>query len=129
MPKGIWVYNLKPAKLPQTAKNRLLKIVNDFVASSERLSKEVNRVDIRAGRIYLFHLVEQFIPKDIEVQFIKPLIDGKYVEYPKARITLFDTKGGQCSADWLRHTGHWHELHRGSLEECLNFIEDNEHWF
>jgi hypothetical protein len=96
----MWVYNPKPAKLTQNAKDFLdflLKRVNNFVASSERLSKEVNRIDVRAGRIYLFHLVEQFIPTGIEVQFIKPLIDGKYVEYPMARITLFDTRGEQCT--------------------------------
>jgi len=39
--------------------------------------------------------VEQFILKDMEVQFIKPLIDGKYAEFPMARITLFDAKGEQ----------------------------------
>lgn len=129
MSKGVWVYNPKPVKLTQSGKEFLLKRVNDFVASSERLSKEVNRVDIRAGRIYLFHLVEQFVPKDIEVQFIKPLVDGKYAEFPAARITLFDVKGELCTADWLRHTGQWYDIYKGSLEECLKFIEDNEHWF
>jgi len=129
MGKGMWVYNPKPAKLTQNAKDFLLKRVNNFVASSERLSKEVNRIDIRAGRIYLFHLVEQFIPTGIEVQFIKPLIDGKYVEYPMARITLFDAKGEQCTADWLRHTGQWYKIYEGSLDECLKFIEDNQQWF
>lgn len=120
MTKAVWMYNPKPTKLTQNGKELLLKRVNDFVASSERLSEEVKRIDVRAGRIYLFHLVEQFI---------KPLIDGKYAEFPMARITLFDAEGEKCTADWLRHTGQWYNIYEGNLEECLNFIEDNEQWF
>lgn len=79
-----WVYSSKPAKLNEFSEARLQKAVNDFISKSERLKVEVNRTDIKAGRIYLYHLVKQFIPKSVDVQLMKPLIDGKYLEFPLA---------------------------------------------
>jgi hypothetical protein len=57
------------------------------------------------------------------------LIDGKYLEFLLARITVYDQNGSECTADWLRHTGQWHVLNKGTIEECLKFIEDNQQWF
>ncbi|KZE74390.1 hypothetical protein AV654_29310 [Paenibacillus elgii] len=64
-----------------------------------------------------------------DVQFIKSLIDGKYAEFPMARITLYDNQGNRCEADWQRHTGQWVNLFSGNITECLSFIEENEQWF
>ena len=75
----------------------------------------------------LYELVEQFIPEGAII--IKPLIDGKYLEFPYARITMNDTKGNNCSADWQRHNNQWIELFTGTLKECLNNIEDDDSWF
>jgi len=127
--KKTWVYSPIPAQLDQFSKDMLKEKVQRFIDSSERLSNKVNRIEVRAGRIYLYYLVEQFIPKRVKVRFIKPLIDGKYVEFPLARITLFDKRGIICTADWQRHTGQWISLHRGSLNECLKFIQDDRVWF
>ncbi len=127
--KRTWVYSPKPVRLDQAANDVLLIRVKEFVASSERLTQTVNRIAVRQGRIYLYHLVEAFIPKGIKVHFIKPLIKGKYNEFPLARITLYDKEGDNCTTDWQRHTGQWITLHEGSLEKCLQFIQNDKTWF
>ncbi|MFQ6094115.1 MAG: hypothetical protein ACE5OR_15840 [bacterium] len=127
--KKTWVHSPKPVQLDRFTKDVLLIRVKEFVASSERLTQVVNRIAIRAGRIYLYHLVKAFIPEGVEVHLIKPLIEGKYNEFPLARITLYDKKGDKCTVDWQRHTGQWITLHEGSLDECLQFIRDDKTWF
>jgi hypothetical protein len=62
-----WVYNPKPAKLNDFSKARFQKLVNDFISESKRLKNDVNRIEIKAGRIYLYHMVEQFISKSVDV--------------------------------------------------------------
>jgi hypothetical protein len=124
-----WVYSPKPAQLDRFTKDILRVSIQKFIDSSKRLSQKVNRIEIKAGRIYLYHLVEPFIPKGKKVRWIKPLIEGKYFEYPLARITLFDKRGIICTADWQRHTGQWISLHKGPLNECLKFIQNDKVWF
>jgi len=70
--------------------------------------------------------VEQFGWDDPEAKFIKPLIDGKYAEYPYARITIYNN---ESSLDWQRHTGQWATLFRGSLHECMKFVNETGGWF
>lgn len=129
MTKKIWVYSPKPVQLDWFTKDVLLTRVKEFIASSKWLTQMVSRISIRAGRIYIYHLVEAFIPENAEVYFIKPLIEGKYNEFPLARITLYDKKGDTCTVDWQRHTGQWITLHRGALDGCLQFIQDDKTWF
>ncbi|WP_010500076.1 hypothetical protein [Paenibacillus elgii] len=123
-----WVSNPKPAKLSASDKTRLEAVVNQFISGSSRLSEIVYRVDIKAGRIYMYRLHEQFGWDKPDVQFIKPLIDGKYAEFPMARIILYDAAGDKCEASWQRHTGQWINLFTGNITECLSFIEKNEYW-
>jgi len=92
-----------------------------------KLSKKVSRVDMRGNRIYLYELVEQFNPHGAE--FIKPLIDGKYLEFPYARITLHDKNGSRSTADWQRHNGQWVTLFEGQYSECIANIEEDGNWF
>lgn len=124
-----WTSNPKPCKLLAADKNRLESVVTQFISSSPRLTEIVNRFEIKAGRIYLYRLHEQFGWDNPDVQFIKPLIDGKYAEFPMARITLYDAHGNRCQADWQRHTGQWFNLFEGDIAQCLVFIEGNEQWF
>ncbi|HWO95140.1 hypothetical protein [Paenibacillus ehimensis] len=124
-----WISNPKPAKLSASDKSRLESVVSQFISGSSRLSEIVYRVDIKAGRIYLYRLHEQFGWDKPDVQFIKPLIDGKYAEFPMARITLYDAAGDKCEADWQRHTGRWINLFTGNITESLSFIEENEQWY
>jgi hypothetical protein len=57
------------------------------------------------------------------------LIEGKYLELPMARITLYDKAGNRCTADWQRHNKQWINLFEGEISECLRFIAQNEQWF
>lgn len=126
----MWIYDPKPVKLDPYKKNIVRERVEKFISSSERLSKIVNRVDIRGGRVYMYHLVEQRIPKGATgIHFIKPLIDGKYFEFPFARITLFNKEFSNCSVDWQRHNNQWMSLFNGTLDEGLQFIQEREEWF
>ena len=126
--KYMWVYDPKPAKLTKYNKETLKLKVEKLIKSTEKLSMVVNRFDIRAGRVYIYHLVEKFGWDDPNVKFIKPLIDGRYNEFPLARIMLIDTKGENCRLDWQRHNGEWMALKEGSLEVCIKFIEEDD-WF
>ena len=126
--KYMWVYDPKPAKFTKYNKETLKLKVDKLIKSTEKLSMVVNRFDIRAGRVYIYHLVENSGWDDPNVKFIKPLIDGRYNEFPLARIMLIDTKGENCRLDWQRHNGKWMPLKEGSLEVCIKFIEEDD-WF
>ena len=120
-----WSSNPKPVKLSLSDKTRLESVVSQFISASSELNEIAHRIEIKAGRIYLYRLHEQFGWDDPDVQFIKPLIDGKYAEFPMARITLYDTRGDKCEADYQRHTGQWINLFSGNVTHCLAYIEQN----
>lgn len=82
----------------------ILRRVNEFINTNDILKKAAKRVDIRAGRVYLYYLVEQFEWDNLDRIFIEPLIDEKYAEFPYARITIFDSCYSNCSTDWLSKT-------------------------
>lgn len=124
-----WSYNPKPVKLASADKSRLEAAVRKAIASSPELSERIYRFEVKAGRIYLYRLYEQFGWDNPDYQFIKPLIKGKYAEFPMARITLFDVRGDQCETAFQRHTGEWVSLYEGNVTECLEFIEENDQWF
>jgi hypothetical protein len=92
-----------------------------------KLSQKISRVDMRANRIYMYEMVEQIKPEGAE--FIRSLIDGKYLEFPYARITLNDSQGEKSTADWQRHNNQWIQLFEGTLLECLTHIEKDGSWF
>jgi hypothetical protein len=76
-----WAKNSKPAKLNANDKAKIVANVHQFISpsSKSRLSEIVHRFEVRAGRVYFYRLQEQFGWDDPDMQFIKPLIDGKYV--------------------------------------------------
>ncbi len=118
--------NPKPKKLTEFQKAEILNEVDKFIKKSEKLSKKINRTQIRIGRVYLYHLVKQFGWDDPESKFIKPLIDGKYSEFHYARITIYDN---ECSLDWQRHNNKWVTITIGSMQECLQSIDETGGWF
>ncbi len=123
----MWIKNNpKPKKPDNFQKLKISGEVESFIKKSEKLSKSVNRIAVRAGRVYLYHLVEQFGWDNPESKFIKPLIDGKYAEFPYARITIY---GNECSLDWQRHNDKWATIFTGSLQECLQFMDETGGWF
>ena len=131
MPKSkkqqVWVYKPTPPKFTEAEKAKILIKVKELVLTHPKLSQKVSNINMRANRIYLYELVEQF--KTEGVIYTKPLIDDKYLEFPYARITLLDTKGEKCTADFQRHNEQWVPLYNDTLEECIKHIENDNGWF
>ena len=123
----VWVYQPEAPKFNANEKAGMLAKIKVLIQQQPKVLQKVSRLEMRANRIYLYELVEQRNAKG--AIFIKPLIDGKYLEYPYARITLQDNQGNNCSVDWQRHNNQWITLYSGTLPECIKNIEDDECWF
>jgi len=122
----IWGKVQNPIKITQDEKFFLLKKIESIIAKTTKIREAVSRIEIRAGRVYLYHLYEQIRAEG--VTYTAPLIDGKYLEFPYARITIYDKYYRRCSLDWHRHNNQWMTLHEGSLEECIQKAEQSD-WF
>ncbi|MHA1492233.1 MAG: hypothetical protein ACTSRI_21600 [Promethearchaeota archaeon] len=128
--KKVWVkLPPKPVKLEAGDKKIFLEEVRNFISKSQKLAERINRITIKAGRIYLYFLYKPMRWNDPEAIFIKPLIDGKYNESIFARITLHDKEGKNCTTDWQRHNEKWITLKTGTLKECLEYIETDNGFF
>ena len=123
----VWVHQPEAPKFNANEKEGVLAKIKVLIQQQPKVLQKVSRLEMRANRIYLYELVEQRNAKG--TIFIKPLIDGKYLEYPYARITLQDNQGNNCSVDWQRHNNQWITLYSGTLPECIKNIEDDECWF
>jgi len=123
----VWIYKPQAPKFSANDKELIISKVRAMIDTMPKLSQKVSRVDMRGNRIYLYELVEQINPHGAE--FIKPLIDGKYLEFPYARITLHDKNGNSGTADWQRHNNQWVTLFEGTYMECITNIEDDNNWF
>ena len=127
MKNNKWVQgNPKPQKLSDIKKLLLKKEVQSFIESSSKLSKSINRFEIKAGRVYFFQLVEQFGWNDPDARFIMPLIDGRYAEFKYARITVYPN---ECTLDWQRHNDQWIAVFSGTFTECLHCMDERNEWF
>ena len=122
-----WVYKPSAPKFTATEKEQIKSKVKTIIKTMPKLSQKVSRIDMKGNRIYLYELVEQVITDG--AKYIVPLIDGKYLEFPYARVTLKDTGATICTADWQRHNNQWLTLFTGTLEECLNGIENDDSLF
>lgn len=122
-------WHQKPVKLGVKDKITISAKLQQFIDESVKIRQRVNRFEVKAGRVYLFHLVKQFGWDNPEVRFRIPLIQGKYAEFPFARITLYDLECKKCTADWQRHNGQWIVLHEGSINDCLEYIENDDVFF
>ena len=127
MKRNKWIQgNPTPQKLNDIKKLSLKKEVQSFIESSSKLSKSINRFEIKAGRVYFFQLVEQFGWDDPDARFIIPLIDGRYAEFKYARITIYPN---ECTLDWQRHNEQWIAVFRGTFTECLHYMDERNEWF
>lgn len=125
--KQVWVYKPSPPKLTATEKSKILTKVKELVSTHPKVTEKVSRIDMRANRIYLYELVEQF--KVEGAIYTQPLIEDKYLEFPYARITMLDAQGEKCTTDFQRHNNQWMTLCNGTLEECITHIENDDNWF
>ena len=127
MKKNVWVQgNPKPLKLDNLKKMLLIKEVESFIENSQKLSKSINRFELRAGRVYFFQLVEQLGWNDPNARFIIPLIDDRYAEFKYARITIY---ANQCTLDWQRFNDQWMTVFSGTFTECLQHMDERDEWF
>ena len=123
--KNVRLYQPKVPQFTATEKDGMLEKVKTLIQQLPKVSSSVSRMAMRANRIYLYKLVEQRMLTYIT----EPLIDGKYLEFPYARLTLNDTQGKNCTVDWQRHNEQWILVYTGTLSECLIYIEKDEVWF
>jgi len=122
----VWVQSPPTPKFNERQKDNILSVVNEAVKTQAKLSKVINRTAMKGHRVYLYRL---FVPyQDENTKFAIPMTDDEDFEISYARLTLRDTNGEKCELDWQRHNDQWMTLHKGTLKECLEFIEISE-WF
>jgi hypothetical protein len=126
-PQMVWTYKPQVPQFSVNDKARILAKVKEVIRQLPKVSQKVSRLDMRGSRIYLHELVEQIKPEG--AIYTKPLIDGRYLEFPYVRITMQDAQGNNCTADWQRHNNQWMTLYVGTLTECLTGIENDGCWF
>ncbi|MDR1897007.1 MAG: hypothetical protein LBR10_09490 [Prevotellaceae bacterium] len=124
----VWTGKRSPATLKDWDKTEAKQIVEAAIANTTKLKEAVSRIQVKAGRVYLFHLYEPNAPEG--TQFTVPLIDGKYLEFTLARITIYDKSKSfcNCSLDWQRPNNEWMTVDSGSLAECIQIAEKSD-WF
>ena len=125
MRKMVWVKgNPKPVKLSEYDKEKLKTRIKVEVEKYPDLQNRISRMEIKAGRIYLYelHEVKPLLP---QAQYTLPLIDGKYFEFIIARITVCISS---CSLDFQCDNNRWMTVDRGTLEECIEKITSSG-WF
>ena len=123
----VWVQEARKPVFDDRAKTKILQQTQEIIDNNDKLKQKVSRVVMRGNRVYLYESVEQFNSEG--AVFMRPLIDGKYLEYPYARITMNDVEAKSCTADWQRHNNQWISLYEGTLAECLMDIENDTAWF
>ena len=122
-----WSYKLQAPKFNKNEKDKMLTATQEMINELPKLSERVSRINMRSNWIYMYELIEQTIQDN--VIYTKALIDGKYLEFPYARITLYDISGESCTADFQRYNNQWMAVHRGTLAECIKSIEADDGWF
>jgi hypothetical protein len=120
------MYSKKPIKLQNFEKEMLLRIIQEEISKRDKIKKMASRVDVRAGRVYVY---ERYEPTQVEgVVYTKPLIDGKYLEIPYLRITLYNKDYSDCTLDYQRYNDQWMTLYSGTSSDCINEAEESV-WF
>lgn len=121
MPKKGYIWVKMPEKVTFTAneKEKLLKQLEEFTASSATIKNKVKSSAIRGNRLYLYEHLEPHEPE----------VDGEIIKWNYARITFNDKSGENCTADWQRANEQWIEFHKGTFMECLKFIDDGKGFF
>jgi len=115
----VWVQMPEKATFTSEEKSKLLKRLEEFIASSATLKEKVRSYAIRSNRLYLYeHLLQQH-----------PEYESAYIRWNYARITFKDKTGDNCTADWQRANEQWIEFHKGTFMECLKYIDDGNGFF
>ena len=115
----VWVRVPKKVTFTPQEKSKLLKQLEEFIETSNKLKDKVSSWRIHGSHLYLYEHMETNEPE----------YEGEYFKLNYARITFTDKSGENCTADWQRHNEQWIEFHRGSFIECLKFIDDGGGFF
>lgn len=126
MANGFWVRVEQPEKFLKKDKEILKDTINCYFDNHKNLKERAKKVEIKAGRVYLY---EYFEVDANSGTIIKPLIEGKYLEMPFARITIYDKQYEKCSAEYQQYNGKWFTILEGSLNNCIKYIAENEGTF
>jgi hypothetical protein len=124
----IWVRVKKAITLRQSDKEQVQRIVTDAIEKNTKIKENLSRIVIRAGRVYVYKLFEPAHVEGEGISFTQPLIDGKYLEYPFLRISIYSRNYMDCTLDFQRHNDQWMTIDHGTLEECIAKAETSE-WF
>lgn len=109
----MWIKNNHPIKWTNHQKSDLADRTTHFLQTTQKLANNIHQVKLRGGRIYLTAL-------------FKVSHSEENTEYNFARITVYDSKGASCSADWQASDCRtWIVLYEGTLEECLSYVEND----
>jgi len=119
-------YKKQPPKFTEEEKAEILSNIKTEIAQTKKLLKKVSRIDMQSNQIYLYKLVEQY--KSEKITYIVPLIEGKYREFPYARITLHDALGVYCTVDCQRDNK-WVSCISAPLTKLIHSIENCDTWF
>ena len=121
MPRKGYVWVKMPEKVTFTAneKTKILKQLEEFTANSATIKDKVKSSAIKGNRLYLYSHLAPYEPE----------YEGEYIRWNYARITFKDKTGDNCTADWQRANEQWIEFHKGTLTECLQFIDDGKGFF
>ncbi|MDR1059921.1 MAG: hypothetical protein LBL83_01625 [Clostridiales bacterium] len=122
----VWAYSKRPISIQKSSRAKIEQRVMAAVEKTVKIKGMMSRMAIRRGRVYLYRLHE--LPQIEGIEYTVPLIDGKYLEIPLLRITIFDRTSTDCSLDFQRHNDQWMAIDEGTLEECIEKAEVSE-WF
>lgn len=114
----MWVRVPEPVKLSKIERDEIIKLTIGIIAELNSLKEKTKRFDIKSSRIYFYEWIEQKGNYGIP---IKPLIEGKYIEMPFARLTLYEKTGKKCSVEYQRYNGKWFTLGEGTITESCSF--------
>jgi hypothetical protein len=128
-PRG-WVWVKSPPKKPtfdKSEKERIIAKTKTLIERLDKLQRNISRIDFKGNRLYLYCLFLQHNPR--QEDYIMPLIDGKYLEYPYARIDFNKADFSDCTVFWQRHNGLWMDMYSGNLDKCLTDMEKDTIFF
>jgi hypothetical protein len=118
MPRKGYVWVPAAPTFTKDEKDKILEELKEFIDDSGTLKNKVQSFAMRKNFLYLY---EHLTPE-------KPEHEGEYIRWNYARITFKD-KLGSCTADWQRSNDQWIEFHKGTLNECLKYIDDGNGFF
>jgi hypothetical protein len=116
----IWIKKKKPIKFKPYVKDKIEKVVRNFIQKSPYLKKLFSRFVVRTGRVYIYKFYEPLVTSDGET------INENTDEFIYLRITIYNEDCTDCSLEFENTPGRWVTVANGTLEECLEAPEKRQ---